>query len=244
MELASYNPTQITIRPEPQAKEETLDWRAQPLTRRHMADRYRGQEIAGTDAEKAYFGEDGPSLGDLVDVINPLHHIPFVSTLYSELTGDTISTAAKIAGGALIGGPIGLIAAVFDTVFTSQTGKGVAESAVAAIMGEDAPAQVAQAEPAKAAHGNEALLAYATGEAEQATRTMATDSYTRHMFEETAQVEILPPERVAKAATMTSSQATSDVLSLYGGSVAPAQKAYRDANMLSYLQTAGTDLVM
>lgn len=243
MELASYTPTQITIRPEPQAAEETLDWRAQPLTRRHMADRYRGQEIAGTEAEKAYFGADGPSLGDLVDVINPLHHIPFVSSLYSELTGDTISTAAKLAGGALLGGPIGLIAAVFDTVFTSQTGKGAAESAVAAIMGESEGARVAQAAPV-AAHSNEALLAYATGEAGQATQAMAADSYTRHMFEETAQVEILPPERVARAATMNGSQAASDVLSLYGGSVPPAQKAYRDANMLSYLQSASTDIVM
>lgn len=53
------------------------------------------------------FGEDGLTFGDLLDVINPLQHIPFLGGLYRKLTGDTIDPAMRVAGGALFGGPIG-----------------------------------------------------------------------------------------------------------------------------------------
>ena len=53
------------------------------------------------------FGADGFNFLDLLDVINPLQHIPFVSTLYRALTGDTIAPASRVAGGAPFGGPIG-----------------------------------------------------------------------------------------------------------------------------------------
>jgi hypothetical protein len=47
------------------------------------------------------------SFGEFVDVVNPLHHIPIVNTIYRNLTGDTISPVAKIMGGGIYGGPIG-----------------------------------------------------------------------------------------------------------------------------------------
>ncbi len=42
--------------------------------------------------EKAFslWDSDGFSFGDIVDIINPLQHIPVVSTIYREMTGDDI----------------------------------------------------------------------------------------------------------------------------------------------------------
>lgn len=67
-------------------------------------------EMSAAQAE--FFGASKPgdpdlTFGEVLDVINPLQHIPLVSTLYRSLTGDTISPAARIVGGAIYGGPIG-----------------------------------------------------------------------------------------------------------------------------------------
>jgi hypothetical protein len=96
-------------------------------------------------------GAGGPevelSFGDFIDLINPLQHIPIVSTIYRAITGDEIGGPAKILGGMLFGGPIGFIAAAFDTILTQATGRDLGESVVAAFVdGDAAPAvQVADA---------------------------------------------------------------------------------------------------
>ncbi len=46
---------------------------------------------------------------DIVDMINPLQHIPIVSGLYQSATGDTIGSIATIVGGAIFGGPLGAL---------------------------------------------------------------------------------------------------------------------------------------
>lgn len=53
------------------------------------------------------FGDDGLTFGDVIDMVNPLHHVPLLGSVYRRLTGDTIDPAIRIAGGALFGGPIG-----------------------------------------------------------------------------------------------------------------------------------------
>lgn len=57
---------------------------------------------------------EGLSFGDLVDVFNPLQHIPGVAELYRKMTGDQISDRARFAGNALfglaLGGPVGMSA--------------------------------------------------------------------------------------------------------------------------------------
>ncbi|MDA0822912.1 MAG: hypothetical protein O3C28_10860 [Proteobacteria bacterium] len=55
------------------------------------------------------FGEDGLTFSDIVDALNPLHHIPFVGSIYRKITGDEIDPAMRVAGGALFGGPIGIL---------------------------------------------------------------------------------------------------------------------------------------
>ena len=54
---------------------------------------------------------DGP-MPSLWSVLNPLQHLPVVGMIYRAATGDEIPPAAKIAGSALFGGPIGVIGTV------------------------------------------------------------------------------------------------------------------------------------
>jgi len=51
------------------------------------------------------------SFGDFLDMINPLQHIPVVSSLYRAATGDSINPISRIAGDAMYGGVLGLASA-------------------------------------------------------------------------------------------------------------------------------------
>lgn len=53
------------------------------------------------------FGQDGFNFRDVLDLVNPLQHIPIVGNIYRNLTGDVAAPAIRIAGGALFGGPLG-----------------------------------------------------------------------------------------------------------------------------------------
>lgn len=79
------------------------------------------------------------SFGDLLDIINPLQHIPVVSTIYRHLTGDTIGTPEKIAGDTLYGGLTGLLCSVGDSLFEAATGKSVGDTVYAAVIGDNSP---------------------------------------------------------------------------------------------------------
>ncbi|WP_052657690.1 hypothetical protein [Thalassospira sp. HJ] len=68
------------------------------------------------------FGEDGFEFTDILDVINPLQHIPGVGMIYRSLTGDEIGNGARVAGGGLFGGVFGLAGAAIDAVVDAVTG--------------------------------------------------------------------------------------------------------------------------
>lgn len=101
--------------------------------------------------EKSLFGDEGFSFKTVLDTINPLQHIPIVSTIYRELTGDIPGPASQVAGGALFGGVIGFVASLFNVQVEGVTGKDIGAHAVAALgeekAGETKPA-VAAAETA------------------------------------------------------------------------------------------------
>ena len=88
----------------------------------------------GTD----FWGADGFTFGDLLDLINPLQHVPIVSTLYRSATGDDISPGASIAGGGLFGGVFGLVSAVVNVMLKEATGSDIGERVVALFDGDDA----------------------------------------------------------------------------------------------------------
>ncbi len=86
---------------------------------------------AGDTAGERFFGEDGFTFEDFLDLINPLQHIPIVSTVYRATTGDEISMGARVLGGALFGGIVGLISAVINAIIEDSTGKDIGEHALA-----------------------------------------------------------------------------------------------------------------
>jgi hypothetical protein len=79
----------------------------------------------GPDLWHRLWGKDGFSFATVLDIVNPLQHIPVVSTVYQKLTGDVASPGADLVGGALFGGPIGLAVAAVDTSIKGETGKSV-----------------------------------------------------------------------------------------------------------------------
>ena len=88
------------------------------------------------------------SFGDLLDLVNPLHHIPVVGTIYRALTGDQIGNLPRLVGSLALGGPLGLVGGMVSVAVKDMTGRDPGEH-VAALVGlepEGAPAPVAFAE--------------------------------------------------------------------------------------------------
>jgi hypothetical protein len=81
------------------------------------------------------FGDDGLTIDDVIDVVNPLQHIPLVSTVYRWLTGDTISPAAELAGGALYGGAVGFASSAATIALDGLTGGSTDQQVMVALLG-------------------------------------------------------------------------------------------------------------
>jgi len=71
------------------------------------------------------------SLFDLLDVINPLHHIPIIGSLYRSVSGDEIKAPARIFGGGIFGGLIGALSGLVNALFSEATGKDIGEHLLA-----------------------------------------------------------------------------------------------------------------
>ncbi|MBO6518835.1 MAG: hypothetical protein JJ900_12415 [Rhodospirillales bacterium] len=130
--------------------------------------------------EFTFFGDDGLSFWDVVDVINPLQHIPFVSTLYREMTGDTIAPAPRVAGSTLFFGPLGLAGALANVFVEGSTGKDIGEH-MAGWVNPEAETETAAAtatlettaDPA-ALDPHDPVLSWARGEADWMRRNAGT----------------------------------------------------------------------
>ena len=64
----------------------------------------------------------------VIDVINPLQHIPCVSFLYRGITGDQITPDAQFAGGFLFGGPLGALGAAASMIVAGAFGEVLPET--------------------------------------------------------------------------------------------------------------------
>lgn len=96
--------------------------------------------------------DTGFSFGDFLDIINPLQHIPVISTVYRAITGDKIGDAEQVAGDALYGGVVGLGSSIANLIFKDATGKSLgdtvlawAENATGIHLGSDQPTALADA---------------------------------------------------------------------------------------------------
>jgi hypothetical protein len=82
---------------------------------------------------------------DFLDIINPLQHIPIISTIYRNLTGDQIGMAPRVIGGALWGRIGGFVTGVINSVVEWFTGKDIGDHIYAAIFGTPSEPNVANA---------------------------------------------------------------------------------------------------
>lgn len=102
------------------------------------------QAVDRAQAERAEKNAREISFDDFVDFINPLQHLPIVSTVYRALSGDEISPQARAIGGAIYGGPAGMISAGVAMAIEEGMGDTPADMLARAI-GDDAPETAAQA---------------------------------------------------------------------------------------------------
>ena len=86
--------------------------------------------------EQFWGGKDKTAFESMLDVVNPLQQLPIVSNIYRAVTGDTISTGARLAGGALFGGPLGLISALVNTIVENETGNDIGGNVISAVSGD------------------------------------------------------------------------------------------------------------
>ncbi len=77
-------------------------------------------------------------IADLLDIINPLQHLPGIAQLYREITGDEISGAAQVMGSALYGGPLGLVVGTANAAIREASGKDLGGQILATLRNEPA----------------------------------------------------------------------------------------------------------
>src|SRR4029079_18865002 len=103
---------------------------------------------------------DDFSFGDIVDIINPLQHLPIVATLYRKMTDDKIGLAPRVIGGALWGRIGGLVSGLINAGSEWLTGKDVGDHVYTALFGphSDSGTQTRVAKPARAGETTESTV--------------------------------------------------------------------------------------
>lgn len=89
------------------------------------------------ESSQATKESDGYNFWDLVDLINPLQHLPIIGTIYRKVTGDEIKPEIQIAGSVLLGAATGSV--VVSAI------SGVASALFEEHMGDDPLTMVADA---------------------------------------------------------------------------------------------------
>lgn len=120
-DIPATPPTQITVYAQPE---------------RNLSPYQQRMEKPFDVVNDDFFGSGGLSFKSILDTINPLQQIPGISTLYREMTEDTISTGSRLAGGALLGGPIGFAIALVNEMVSGSTGKDIGGNLLATISGK------------------------------------------------------------------------------------------------------------
>ena len=114
---------------------ETVKMDAKQEVERNLSLAQNSQDISSFDAALAYQSPQEPTpeqpteafgFGDLVDMINPLHHIPLVGHVYRSLSGDEIKPIGQIVGGAVFGGAVGVASGLVNAVVREETGDDIA----------------------------------------------------------------------------------------------------------------------
>lgn len=123
----------------------------------------------GPETTATEFGFD-----DLVDIVNPLQHLPIVGSLYRAISDDGISPVARVAGGALFGGVAGFFGAIASEVYEAIAGESVEETVVSLFAPETpgAPARGQQAYLTQQALSNDEIERRALGALPRVSMTL------------------------------------------------------------------------
>jgi hypothetical protein len=71
----------------------------------------------------------------MLDVVNPLQHLPVIGTIYRAITGEHIGPVEKIAGDALYGGLWGAVSSIADVALEQITGKSAEDTVLGWLKG-------------------------------------------------------------------------------------------------------------
>jgi len=83
----------------------------------------------GADTADKPFG-----FGDLLDIINPLQHVPVIGTIYRNITGDEIRASSRVLGGLVFGGFAGAAGSLANVILEEETGKDVTQTALGFVL--------------------------------------------------------------------------------------------------------------
>jgi len=98
-------------------------------------DEYQTPPVPGKTWDTKHKGSGKFTFGDILDIVNPFHHIPVVSTAYRFLTDDKILPFSKIIGGIIYGRVFGFIASIVDVVVETVTGKDIGDHILTTVTG-------------------------------------------------------------------------------------------------------------
>ncbi len=130
---------------------------------------------AGDDDGFKPFGKEGFSFFDLIDVVNPLQHIPLIGTLYRGLTGDTIDPLPRIAGSTLFFGPVGAAFSTANVVLEEVSGQDAGEHIMTALKSGGVGFGAATAEAGAPAHAVSVVASEPAAVGTDAAAGFATD---------------------------------------------------------------------
>lgn len=188
------------------------------------------------------FGSDGLSFGDVLDAINPLNHIPIVADVFANITGHKASAGARLAGGALFGGPIGVAASIATLLFEEGAGgKSPAEALYAAVTGSEPSTQMATNDavtPARVARADGSAQTQAAAPVEP----IELASLAPAPSSASSRIPIVDAAKNALSKIPVNTAAA--VLDLYGASAVSAHGSYKKAQMLPYLRDVTVSKVL
>lgn len=91
------------------------------------------------DGKPHVWAQKGFKFHDLLDIVNPLQHLPVISAIYRWATGKSIGNLPRVVGDALYGGIPGFVSGLFGVLLKEETGKDVGEHVVATLFGNSTP---------------------------------------------------------------------------------------------------------
>jgi len=96
------------------------------------------------DGKPHVWAQKGFQFHDLLDIINPLQHLPGISAIYRWITGESIGNLPRVVGDAIYGGIPGFVSGLFGVLLKEETGKDVGEHIVATLFGDSSKATTPQ----------------------------------------------------------------------------------------------------